>query len=147
MSHIRGALMFASLTSEGKFGQINWSKGKEILDMKAIRAVTRFIGKKKKKMESKLGLQDLDPAVFLPEHGRQLQFVSQGQHHLRFALRLLAPPLPHPGSHALFFLRVLFGRQPLSPKAVISYLQSTGGLHRCRSSCLSGFQPKACPPH
>lgn len=48
MSHIRGALMFASLTSKGKFGQINWSKGKEILDMKAIRTVTRFIGKKKK---------------------------------------------------------------------------------------------------
>ena len=72
--------MFASLTSEHKFGQIiNWNKGKEILDMKAIRTVTCFIGKtsfslysqhlrEKKKKESKLGLQG---PVFFPEHVRQ----------------------------------------------------------------------------
>lgn len=47
VTHICGALMFfASLTSEHKFGHIiNWNKGKEILDMKAIMTVTCFIGK------------------------------------------------------------------------------------------------------
>lgn len=45
VTHICGALMFASLTSEHKFGQINWNKGKEILDMKAIMTVTCFLGK------------------------------------------------------------------------------------------------------
>lgn len=46
ITHICGALMFASLTSEHKFGQIiNWNKGKEILDMKAIMTVTCFMGK------------------------------------------------------------------------------------------------------
>lgn len=78
VTHICGALMFASLTSERKFGQIiNWNKGKEILDMKAIMTVTCFIGKNspflsqlttlkgKKRMESKLGLQGL--AVFIQQ--------------------------------------------------------------------------------
>lgn len=38
VTRICGALMFASLTSCHKFGQIsNWDKGKQILDMKAIR--------------------------------------------------------------------------------------------------------------
>lgn len=79
VTHICGALMFASLTSERKFGQIiNWNKGKEILDMKAIMTVTCFIGKKsvsqlttlkgKKGMESKLGLQG--PAVFIQQAAR-----------------------------------------------------------------------------
>lgn len=45
VTHICGALMFASLTSERKFGKIiNWNKGKEILDMKAIMTVTCFVG-------------------------------------------------------------------------------------------------------
>lgn len=52
-------------------------------------------------------------------------------------------PSPPRFSCYIFFLRVLFGGQPLSPKAVISYLQSRGGLRRCRSSCLSlAFSPK-----
>lgn len=37
VTRICGALMFASLTSSHKFGQIiNWNKGKQIFDMKAI---------------------------------------------------------------------------------------------------------------
>lgn len=46
VTYICGALMFASLTFEHKFGKIiNWNKGKEILDMKAIMTVTCFIRK------------------------------------------------------------------------------------------------------
>lgn len=35
-------------------------------------------------------------------------------------------PAPSPGSHALFFLRVLFGGQPHPHGVVIRYLQSEG---------------------
>lgn len=83
VTHICGALMFASLTSEHTFGKIiNWNKGEEILDTKAIMTVTCFIGesmesvspsthntKGKTRTESELGLQG--PAVCVHQHVRQ----------------------------------------------------------------------------
>lgn len=96
---------------------------------------------KGKKKESKLGLQGL--AVFIHQHVRQphnmvfWKTFTQGEHHRDVALLLRAPtPCPHPGSHAVFFLRVLFGGQPLSPKAVIGGLQSEGVCTGTGPSCL-----------
>lgn len=143
--------MFASLTSEHKFGQIiNWNKGKEILDMKAIMTVTCFMGKntksvspsthkKGKKKESKLGLQG--PAVSTHQHVRQPHILLLGlkDTHSRKTPSPLGPltacpfcPLPHPGSHAIFFLRVsLVGSH--SSKSCHQLSAVRGGLHGHRS--------------
>lgn len=103
-------------------------------------------------MDSKLGLQG--PAVFAHQHVRQphRMLFTQGKHRLHLALSPLAPALPHPGSHAVFFLRVLFGGQPL-PKKLSSVVCSpeevcvgTGPPASVPPS-LCGFQPKSCSPH
>lgn len=149
MSHIRGALMFASLTSEGKFGQINWNKGKEILDMKAIRTVTCFIGKKKK-MESKLGLQG--PAVFLPEHSRQLHSFER-HYQSRTTPSPLRPPTACPSPPTPRFSCSFLSQGPLWWAATLpKSCHQLPTVQRGSASVqvllpLSGFQPKACPPH
>lgn len=125
--------------------------------MKAIRTVTCFIGKKfpprlptlkgkKKKWNQN---QDFRAQQYFSPSTADGHTVSFERHSLEDTPIPTSPsdclpsPPPPPGSHAFFFLRVLFGGQPLSPKAVINYLQSRGGLRRCRSSCLSlAFSPK-----
>lgn len=116
--------------------------------------VTCFMGKntesvspsthkqKGRKKESKLGLQGL--AVFIHPHVRQphsmllvLKDIHSRRTPSRLGLQPLAPPrCPHPGSPAVFFLRALFGGQPLSPKAVIGRLQSEGVCTGTGPSCL-----------
>lgn len=137
--------------------------------MKAIMTVTCVMGEniqsvspsthstKGRKKDSKLVLQG--PTVFIIyQHVRQphsllldLKDIHSRKHHLNFAPALSRPSY-FPDSHAVFFLRVLFGGQLLSPSCChqLSAVQRGSGqvhvlLPHPSSSCR--FQPKSCQSH
>lgn len=113
--------------------------------------------KGKKKMDSELGLQG--PAVLIEQHTDSHTVVSfqtftHGQRHPSFAP---PPSCPRsPGSHVIFFLRVLFWWGSIPPQDVTRSLQlqrsGGGGLRRRDASCLiplppqKGFNPSPAVP-
>lgn len=118
--------------------------------MKAIMTVTRTVGKntgsvspsadntKGKKTASELGPQALAGSTQQPVSFERHPPKENTSHHVPWP-----SSAPSPGSHALFFLRVLFSGQP-HPHGCHQLPAVRRGLVPHPSSSLM-FQPKCCP--